>query len=448
MPLLRPCLAALLLLALSAPALAQRPPNVVVLLTDDQGTLDAGIYGSDDLHTPHIDALARRGVRFTQFYAAAPVCSPSRAALMTGRYPPRAGVPGNVSSARGNPGMPADEVTIAEMLKDHGYATAHIGKWHLGYTPETMPNAQGFDYSYGHMGGVIDNYSHFFYWNGPNRHDLWRNGEEIFEDGSYFPDRVADETIAFMEAHRDTAFFVYVALNTPHYPYQGDAEWLRYYEALVPYPRNLYAAFLTSQDARIGRIMRALDELGLREETLVIFQSDHGHSTEERAHFGGGNAGPYRGAKFSLFEGGIRVPAIVSMPGTLPEGEVRTQAGHGTDWLPTIAALTGAPLPQRRIDGKNVLPILLDAGAPPAHEVLFWDLGAGDNRRWAVRQGDWKLLGNPIDTSQMAPLTDADSLFLVDLSQDIGERQNRARDYPERVRTLQAIYREIAGSYR
>ena len=154
-------------------------PNVIVIYTDDQGTLDWNCYGAKDLATPSADRLAEQGVRFTQMYAPSAICSASRAGLMTGRIPPRAGVPGNVSSSKGVPGMPTTEVTIAEMMRDAGYATAHIGKWHLGFTEDTMPLGQGFDYSYGHMGGCIDNYSHFFYWVGPNRHDLFRDGVEI-----------------------------------------------------------------------------------------------------------------------------------------------------------------------------------------------------------------------------------------------------------------------------
>jgi len=147
-------------------------PNVILVYTDDQGSLDLNCYGSHDLQTPHLDRLASQGIRFTQMYAPSAICSASRAGLLTGRFPARAGVPGNVSSEQGHAGMPTSEVTIAEMLKQAGYATGHVGKWHLGYTPETMPNGQGFDSSFGHMGGCIDNYSHFFYWQGPNRHDL------------------------------------------------------------------------------------------------------------------------------------------------------------------------------------------------------------------------------------------------------------------------------------
>ncbi|RMH58787.1 MAG: sulfatase [Bacteroidetes bacterium] len=423
-----------------------RPPNVIILFTDDQGTLDMGAYGAEDLHTPHLDALAARGVRLTQFYAAAPVCSPSRAGLLTGRYPLRAGVPGNISSQPNHPGMASEEVTIAEMLKAAGYATAHIGKWHLGYTPETMPNGQGFDYSFGHMGGCIDNYSHFFYWAGPNRHDLWRNGVETFHDGQFFPDLMVAEAERFMTEHRDEPFFIYVALNAPHYPYQGEEAWLRYYEDL-PYPRNLYAAFLTTLDARIGRLLARVDALGLREHTLILFQSDHGHSVEERAHGGGGWAGPYRGAKFSLFEGGLRVPAIASMPGTLPEGVVRDQLGHGVDWLPTIAEATGVPLLHDDIDGKSLWRVLRD-DAPSPHEVLYWHVGQGEHVQWAVREGDWKLIGNPHDPTATVPFTEADRLFLLNLRHDVGERQNLAARHPEIVERLRQRYeawRRAAG---
>ncbi len=422
---------------------AQKQPNVIVILTDDQGTVDAGCYGSDDILTPHMDALAKRGVRFTQFYAAAPVCSPSRAGLLTGRYPVRAGMPGNAPSEKGKPGMPASEVTIAETLKAAGYATAHIGKWHLGFTPDTMPNAQGFDYSFGHMGGCIDNWSHFFYWAGPNRHDLYMNGAEIYEDGRYFPDMMADEAIGFMERRGDKPFFIYFAINGPHYPYQGRKEWVKYYKDL-PYPRDLYAAFLSTVDEAIGRVLAAVEQMGLRDDTIVIFQSDHGHSTEERAHGGGGSAGPYRGAKFSMFEGGLRVPAIISWPGRIPQGETRPQIAHGCDWLPTIADLCGVKLQQTDIDGKSLIEVLADANAPSPHDVLHWQVGAGGGAQWAVRQGPWKLIGNPqIHGEKFGP---DDRLFLTNTEQDPSEATNLAGQYPQVVERLKKQRDEWANS--
>jgi len=440
---MRNTLLTLFLYALSIGA-ADRKPNVIIIFTDDQGSVDLNCYGAKDLVTPHMDSLAKRGVRFTQFYAAAPVCSPSRAGLLTGRYPVRAGVPGNVPSKKGGVGMPASQVTIAETFKAAGYATAHIGKWHLGYTTQTMPNAQGFDHSFGHMGGCIDNYSHFFYWNGPNRHDLWRNGKEIFEDGNFFPELMAKEAGKFIEQNKDKPFFMYFALNTPHYPYQGYAKWLKHYKNL-PYPRNLYAAFVSTYDETIGQLLATLDQHGLRKDTIIVFQSDHGHSHEERAHFGGGSSGPYRGAKFSMFEGGLRVPAIISWPGKIPEGEVRHQIAHSCDWLPTLTELAGIKLQQKDIDGKSLTSVISNAGAQTPHEILHWQIGRGRQPRWAIRQGDWKLIGNPQDTSNKAPLTAKDKLFLVNLKQSVSEMKNLAQANPEITRRLKKLHDDWAA---
>jgi arylsulfatase A-like enzyme len=413
------------------------PPNVIVILTDDQGTADLRIGGATDLETPHLDALARRGVRFTQFYAAAPVCSPSRAGLLTGRHPFRAGMPSNAPASPGEPGMPGREVTIAEMLKAAGYATGHVGKWHLGSSPDTMPLAQGFDLSFGHLVGCIDNYSHFFYWVGPHRHDLYRDGREVHRPGRFFGDLMVEEAAEFLERNRDRPFFLYFAINAPHYPYQGDPKWLERY-AQLKHPRNLYAAFLSTMDERIGRLMEKVDALGLRQRTIVIVQSDHGHSTEERAFFGGGSAGPYRGAKFSLFEGGIRVPAIVSWPGHLPEDQVRSQVAHGCDWLPTIAALCGTKLPDVRLDGASLVPAIRSADARSPHDVLHWQFGSS----WAVRAGDWKLLFDSIDTTVRAPGERIKGAFLVNLRDDPSETTNLAAARPDVLARLKALRAE------
>ena len=410
-------------------------PNVIIIFTDDQGSIDLNCYGAKDLTTPHMDSIAKRGIRFTQFYAAAPVCSPSRAGLLTGRIPRRAGVPGNVSSHHGKSGMPAEQVTIAEMMKQSGYQTGHVGKWHLGYTPETMPNGQGFDQSFGHMGGCIDNYSHFFYWNGPNRHDLWKNGKEIWRDGEFFPDLMVRQCQNYIQEHHDKPFFLYWAINVPHYPLQGTDKWRKKYSHL-PAPRNKYAAFVSTMDDCIGEVLNTLDELKLRENTIVIFQSDHGHSQEERTFGGGGSAGHFRGAKFSLFEGGIRVPAMISWPGSIREGEERHQLATGCDWLPTIAELIGAALPQHQLDGKSLKTVIDSPEARSPHADFYWQIG----KSWAVREGDWKLLGNPRDTSLKGELTKEDRLFLVDLSKDISEKQNLAARYPEKVDHLKQIY--------
>ncbi|MEQ8765105.1 MAG: sulfatase-like hydrolase/transferase [Planctomycetota bacterium] len=425
---------------------SEERPNVIVILTDDQGSVDAGCYGASDIETPAIDGLAARGIRFTQFYAAAPVCSPSRAGLLTGRYPVRAGVPGNVSSQPGAQGMPSAQETIAEVFRASGYVTAHIGKWHLGYSAETRPEAQGFLHSFGHMGGCIDNYSHFFYWNGPNRHDLWRNGQEVFADGQFFQDLMLQEARRFLSEHREDPFFVYFALNSPHYPYQGRASFLEKY-ANVPYPRNLYAAFLSTADETVGRLVGLVRELGLEEDTIIVFQSDHGHSVEVRAHRGGGSAGSFRGAKFSLFEGGIRVPAIISWPGHLAEGESRNQVGHGCDWLPTLAELCDISLTGKDLDGLSLAPVLRDASANSPHEVIHWQ-GAGKSAQWAIRSGDWKLIGNPSDPVHPDSLGDADRLFLANIARDPSERKNLAAEEPDRVAELKALHQRWVESWR
>jgi arylsulfatase A len=439
-------LALLLTAAISAAAVAAdgragpvAHPNVIVILTDDQGTADLHIAGASDIDTPHLDDLARRGVRFSQFYAAAPLCSPSRAGLLTGRHPFRAGMPSNASPVEGQPGLPGREITVAEMLRAAGYATGHVGKWHLGYSPDTMPLAQGFDRSFGHMGGCIDNYSHFYYWSGPNRHDLHRDGREVQAPGRFFGDLMVEEGIAFLRRNRDRPFFLYFAINEPHYPYQGDPKWLERYAGLKS-PRNLYAAFLSTMDERIGRLIAELDALRLRERTIVIVQSDHGHSTEERAFFGGGSAGIYRGAKYSLFEGGIRVPVIVSWPGHLPEGQVREQAAHGCDWLPTIAELCGAPLPRVHLDGKGLAAAIRSADAPSPHDALHWQLGES----WAVRSGDWKLLHDPVDTTRRAPGDLIPGAFLVNLRDDPSETMNVAAAHPDIVARLTRMHSEFS----
>lgn len=410
-------------------------PNVIIIYTDDQGTIDANCFGAKDLHTPNMDRLAETGIKFTQFYAAAPVCSPSRAALLTGKTPLAAGLPGNTPSLKGKPGLPTEQLTIAEKLKENGYVTGHIGKWHLGYTPETMPNGQGFDYSFGHMGGCIDNYSHFFYWNGPNRHDLWENGEEIWMDGEYFQDVMAEKVDRFVEEHKASPFFLYYAINLPHYPLQGTEKWRAHYREMES-PRNMYAATVSTVDERIGLLLDQLEALGLRENTIVIFQSDHGHSMEQRTFGGGGSAGIHRGAKFSLFEGGIRVPAMISWPASLPQNEARDQMCVNVDWFPTILDLCGIDYEEQAFEGKSMKEVIA-ANAPSAHDAFWW---YSRPNRWAVRKGNWKLLKNPIDPTEKAPITESDSLFLVNLQEGPSEMENLADQHPEIVQDLTQTY--------
>ncbi|HDZ13286.1 hypothetical protein LCGC14_1079320 [marine sediment metagenome] len=435
------------------PQTNSKKPNVIVIMTDDQGSIDLNSYGAKDLHTPNMDRLAKEGVRFTQFYAGAPVCSPSRAALLTGKTNLRAGLPNNVpiperAEASGQYGLPTEEITMAEMLKENGYYTALIGKWHLGHREQNLPNGQGFDYFFGHQRGCIDNYSHFFFWDGPNKHDLYRNSEEVYYPGEHFTDLMTEEVKQVIDQKKDEPFFIYWAFNAPHYPYQGKQKWLDYYKDL-PTPRKEYAAFVSSTDENIGSVLDYLDEAGLADDTVVIFQSDHGHSQEERAFWGGGNAGPYRGSKFSMFEGGIRVPAIIRYPRAIPVNQVRDQVATEMDWFSTIAELTESKITEK-VDGKSLMPIILDNGAKSQHDIVYWQLGGYDDStaQWAVRKGPWKLIGNVKEPMGKAGQNDLPDLFLVNLEDDIAERNNLAETNPEILGELLALHYKWLKSVR
>lgn len=426
----------------------ESPPNIIIFFTDDQGTLDVNRYGSHDLHTPHMDQLADEGVMFTRFYAAAAMCSPSRASLLTGRYPLRTGVPSNAESHPTQFGkgtsLPIDETTLADLLQKHGYRTAQIGKWHLGTNPG--PNEQGFDYSFGFLGGVVDQWSHFNYgmapWGSPPRwHDLQRNGEEVREAGMHIGDLIVREALEQMEQAEDEPFFLYLAFGLPHYPLQPYNHHLELYDHL-PEPRRSYAASITTTDEQIGRVLKRLEELGHSDNTLIIFQSDHGHSTEARAGYGGGNAGIYRGAKFSFFEGGIRVPAIARLPGTLPAGLVVDEIAHSVDWFATIADLLEHETDPMRVDGRSLLPLINGPADDRSDRMLYWSVGPGEQLPWMVMQGDWKLLGNPNDSSGRGELGEEDRLFLSNLARDPSEMTNFAAENPELVTRLQAAYQD------
>lgn len=429
-------------------------PNVVIIYTDDQGTLDAGCFGSDDIHTPNIDALAGRGVRFTQAYAHT-VCCPSRSQLLTGRVPQRGGVTNWLSN---NPAdengrnMYTSEITLAEILRDHGYRTGLSGKWHLGAKPGHQPLDQGFDEAYGHLGGFIDNYEHKFLHSNPRRppfHDLYRNGKEVDETGHYFPDLVVREATRFIVENKDRPFFLYCAFNVPHYPEQSDPKFAKMYDDMAM-PRRSYASMITTTDDRIGQVLKTLETWGLRDNTLVIFMSDNGHSTEEfhnwgvnyGANGGGGNTGDWRGAKASMFEGGIRVPSVISLPERIPQGEVRSQAISNMDFFPTILELCGIDPPAYEVDGKSLWPVLKSADAPSQHEVFHWMW----QDQWAIREGNWKLIGNGRDTtgleSRHAPRKDMGELYLANLADGPPESINHATDRPDLVERLRRMHDE------
>jgi arylsulfatase A len=411
-------------------------PNVIIIYTDDQGAFDLGSYGAKDIYSPSLDQLAKEGTRFTQAYVAAPVCAPSRAALLTGKYPQNAGVTGNTSASPDSHGLPKGQLTIAKLFKENGYHTGHIGKWHLGMSEESSPNAQGFDYSFGHLRGCIDNYSHFFYWEGPNIHDLYENGKEVFYEGQYFPDLASNRALEYVEENKEAPFFMYYAINMPHYPYQPTQKWREYYKDTEK-PRGNYAAFISTIDERIGFLMNKLDALGIRENTIIVYQSDNGHSTEVRAFGGGGNSGPYRGAKSSLFEGGIRLPTIINWKNNLPNNIVSDQFLVNIDWMPTLAKLCDLKNIPDNIDGLDLSLMIQNPKNQSPRTSAFWKY----SNQWVVRKGKWKLIGYPKDTSYKGTLDlEEDALFLSNLNTDVSEMNNLAKQYPEIVEELIADF--------
>ena len=403
--------AAALTLGGAIPVGASNPPNVIFILTDDQGTIDMNCYGATDLITPHMDALATQGVRFTDFYVTAPMCTASRISLLTGRHFQRSYLAGK--------GIHESETTMAEFFRHAGYRTGFFGKWHIG-GPPWDPQGQGFDEFVGHRVGAIDNYSHFAYWAAVPRHAMFRGRDQYREDGSYFPDIVTRESIEFLSRQRDNPFFLFVSYNQPHYPLQPEERFLRQYNHASG-ARRVYGASITSLDDKIGQLMAALDRQGLRDNTIVVLMSDNGHSEEAVAEGGGGSAGPFRGAKKTLFEGGIRVPCIVSWPGKIPQGQVRQQMATAMDWLPTFADYCGLDTGDLALDGRSLREVI-GGDQPTPHQTLHWLLGT----LWAVREGNWKLVSTGA------------SGFLSDLLRDPGESLNLANDRPDIVAHLQA----------
>ncbi|HEY1337919.1 MAG TPA: sulfatase-like hydrolase/transferase [Bryobacteraceae bacterium] len=410
--------------AVAQTSAAARRPNIVVILMDDLGCHDLGAWGGADLKTPHIDSLAASGVRFTNWYAAAPVCSPSRAGLLTGRHPIRAGVPNN------GPPLAPSERTIASLVKPAGYATAIVGKWHLGSTPETVPNAHGFDRFFGFHSGCIDFYSHRYYWGEPrtvNYHDLWRDRTEVFEDGQYSTELFTREAVRFIRENRARPFFLYLAYNAVHYPMHAPRQYVERFAGLDP-ERRTYAAMLAAADDGVGQVMSAVREAGLRDNTLVFFTADNGATREARAGLDqkpatAGKNSPFRGNKFSAFDGGMHVPMIMSCPGAIPSGRVVAQVGSHLDILPTACAAAGVTVPgDRTMDGFDALPMA--KGAESRHDAIYWSIGG----QLAVRRGKWKLVqnGKTYDGTPEGnqPLTGDDAVFLSNLEQDPGESRN------------------------
>ncbi len=426
-------------------------PNYIIFLTDDQGYGDLSCMGATDIRTPHLDALAAGGARFTDFYANSAVCSPTRAALMTGRYPGNAGVRSIIAGHRTATGLPADVPTLPMILGEHGYRTYMAGKWHLGLAEASRPGAKGFDRWFGFLAGCIDYYSHIFYWGmnkpGPGvnpTHDLWEDNREVWHNGEYFTTAVTRKAIGYLrEASRaNKPFVLYVAYNAPHYPMHAPAEFMERF-AHLPWDRQVMAAMISAVDDGVGAIMAELTRLGVAEDTYTFFTSDNGPSRESRNWldgtldpYYGGTAGALKGHKFSLYDGGIRVPAIMHWLGTIPPGQVIAAPAASMDILPTCLAGAGIDASVYDLDGMDLLP-LVARGQTLAERDLFWEL----QDQTALRRGDWKLVLNGRLLEGAPP---EDAVHLANLADDPGERRNLADAEPRRTEAMKAA----AGAWR
>jgi arylsulfatase A-like enzyme len=430
-------------LAVSA-ALAQaqpKRPNIVLIYTDDQGYGDLGCFGAKDIQSPHIDRLAKEGVRFTQWYSNSPVCSPSRASLLTGKYPQRHGIVDVLTSTAqfDVPGLRQDENTLPKELKKLAYRTAAIGKWHLGSATHSRPTQQGFDEFFGFYSGWTDYYSHRYYTLGKGQseiaHDLWRNDTEVFEDTAYQTDILSREAQAFVnrQTQRDP-FFLYLSFGAPHYPMMAPEKYLSRFPATMDRDRRVHCAMIAAIDDAVGDLMGLLRRRGLDNNTIVYFQSDNGATAEGRAdHRGrpyrGGSNEPLRGHKQTLYEGGIRVPAILWGPGQgIPAGRVYREPGVAMDIPPTMLKLAGGGMPGP-IDGADLLNVIRKGDANP-HEFVFWNYL---QHRAVVHKGRWKL-----KAERVAPTDPLTRIELFDLAADLGETTNRAAVEPKVAAELTA----------
>lgn len=421
--------------------MSKKQPNMIIILTDDQGYGDLSCMGSTDFRTPHIDSLAREGARCTNWYSGSPVCSPSRASLLTGCYPGHAGVRAILAGHRRATGLTAEVPTIATAVKELGYQTAAVGKWHLGLKEESRPLSNGFDYFYGFMAGCLDYYSHIFYWSMADgktdpTHDLWEGNEEIYDNGRYLTEMISEkavEKIREMNAE-DKPFLLYVAYNAPHYPMHAPQKYLDRFPDL-PWDRRIMAAMISAVDDGVGQIRDELERLGIDRDTLIYFQSDNGPSRESRNWldgrgdpYYGGTPGGLKGHKFSLYEGGIRVPGIFCWPGQIPGGQVIDEPCAAMDVFPTLLKIAGGDPGKYTLDGMDVMGVLTEGEKTP-HDVIYWEMEG----QTALRRGDYKLVLNGRLVEEETP---KEPVFLADLSKDPGETVNLAEKLPELTKAL------------
>lgn len=428
-------LAALALLPdVASAASAARPPNLIVIMTDDQGYGDVGFNGCRDIPTPHLDSIAAAGVRFTNGYVTYAVCSPSRAGLLSGRYPQRFGHERNPAWQPRNPatGLPLSETLLPAALGRVGYVSGLVGKWHLGAHPRFHPLERGFNEFFGHLGGGARYFPAELTLDDPtqarNEAESYRlrirRGHAAVQTTKYLTDEFSDEAVRFVERHHERPFFLYLAYNAPHAPLQATEEYLARFPHITDPKRRTYAAMVAAVDDGVGRLLAKLREHQIEDGTLVVFLSDNGGPEQDNAS----DNGPLRGQKGSPWEGGIRVPFAAQWPGRIPAGLVYDHPVVSFDIFATIAALAQAPLdPQRPLDGVNLLPYLTGEQTGAPHEAVY--LRMFDRGVFAVRSGDSKLV---IPQRDAAPQ-------LFDLRRDLAESRNVADARPDELARLERL---------
>lgn len=427
---------AVVLLCFSFPALtlhAVEKPNILYIVADDIGWKDLGFQGCADIKTPNLDKLAASGARLQQFYVQ-PFCTPTRAALMTGRYPLRYGLQTIVIPSKGTYGLSTDEYLLPQALKDAGYATAMIGKWHLGHADRKYwPRQRGFDYHYGAVLGEID----YFTRESHGVIDWQRDNKEVREEG-YNTRLLGEDAVKLIGAHDSKKpLFLYLAFTAAHTPYQALPEYLERYKHIEDETRRTYAGMIACMDDEIGKVISALEEKKMRENTIIIFHSDNGGTRDARMT-GEGNVkkvpcdnGELKGGKGQLYEGGTRVPAFANWPGHIQPGEVG-ELIHVVDMLPTLAKVSGASTAKSKpLDGRDVW-ATISAGKPSGRDEMIYNV---DPFGAALRKGDWKLVWTTTLPS---------NIELFNLAADPNEKTNLAEAHPDKVKELQTRIEQIA----
>jgi arylsulfatase A-like enzyme len=412
-----------IMIAVTHAAAPSRPPNIVIFFADDLGWGECGFQGlTRDVPTPHTDQIAKNGIRFTNGYVAATYCSPSRAGLMTGRYPTRFGHEYNGNGPEF--GLPKSERTMADHLKALGYATCAVGKWHLGDQPGLLPTDRGFD----EYMGVLGNPGSY------SKPSKWVDSLKLITPGKdfYTTDAFADRSVDWIKRNRERPFFLYLPFNAEHAPLEAPERYLARFSGIADLKRRTFAAMLSAMDDAIGRVTAALREHGLEENTLIVFLSDNGGATPSNT---AGN-GPLRGLKMTTNEGGTRVPFAIQWKEQLPAGKVYELPIIQLDLLPTLLAAAGGKIdPSWKLDGVNLLPYLNGKDTSRPHDTLYWRFGP----QWAIRDGDWKLVASRIDQNQPR---------LINLATDIAEAHDLSAAEPERVRALTAKWQAWSAEQR